>query len=64
MTTVVTLPLFQNAELTRLQRRREELLKRVQRLPSYSPGRPLVLYKLRQVTAEVMKLELQLGRRH
>lgn len=61
---IVDLPLFQHRELTRLQQRREELLKRVQTMPAYTPGRPLVLYKLRQVTAELMKLELQLGRRH
>lgn len=61
---IVELPLFQHRELTRLQQRREELLKRVQNMPAYTPGRPLVLYKLRLVTAEVMKLELQIGRRH
>ena len=61
---IVELPLFQHRELTRLQQRREELLKRVQRMPSYTPGRPLLLYKLRLVTAEVMKLELRIGRRH
>jgi hypothetical protein len=61
---IVELPLFQHRELTRLQQRREELLKRVQKMPAYTPGRPMVLYKLQQVTAEVMKLELQIGRRH
>lgn len=58
------LPLFQHHELTRLQERRDALLKRVQTMPSYTPGRPLTLYKLQQVTAEVMKLELELTGRH
>ena len=61
---ILELPLFQNAELTRLQERREALLKRVQNMPPYTPGRPLTIYKLQQVTAEVIRLENELKGRH
>jgi hypothetical protein len=61
--TVAQLPLFRNAELSRLQQRREALLKRVQHMPAYTPGRPLALYKLQQLTAEVIRLEIELRRR-
>lgn len=61
----VDLPLFQNADLTRLQERRDALVKRVQKMPPYTPGRRLVIYKLQLVTAEMMRIENELrGRRH
>lgn len=54
------LPLFRRQELAELKERRRALLKRVQSMPKYTPGRPLIMFKLQQVTAEVMKLELEL----
>lgn len=59
---IVELPLFQNAELAKLKERREALLRSVQRTPAYTPGRPLRLYKLQLVTAEILKLEAHLRR--
>lgn len=59
------LPLFQHEELTRLQERRDALLKRVQNMPAYKQGRPLAVYRLQLVTAEIMRLENELrGRPH
>ena len=57
------LPLFQREELTRLQERREALLKRVQTKPRHSPGRYELIGQLKAVTAEAMKLENELARR-
>lgn len=61
---IAELPLFQNAELVRLQERREALLKRVQSMPRYSHGRQEKIGELKAVTAEVIRIENELRGRH
>jgi hypothetical protein len=59
-----SLPLFQREELSRLQQRRDALLKRVQAMSKYSRGRQEKVGELKAVTAAVIRLENELGRRH
>ena len=58
------LPLFRREELTRLQERREALLKRVQAMPKYSHGRQEKIGELKAVTAAAMRIEAELYGRH
>lgn len=55
-----SLPLFQREELTRLQQRREALLKRVQAMPKYSHGKFEKIGELKAVTAAAIRLEIEL----
>lgn len=61
---IVELPLFQNAELDRLKKRRAELLKSVEKMRPYTAGRPFRVQRLAEVTAEILKIENELRRHH
>lgn len=55
-----SLPLFQHDELNALRKRRETLLKRVQRRRKHSPGRYELIGQLKAVTAQILLLEREL----
>ena len=60
---IVALPLFQNAELDRLKKRRAELLRSIEKM-RHTPGRTFRAQKLREVTAAILKIENELRGRH
>ncbi len=60
MTSPTRLPLFEKTELDELQRRRAALLKRVQGMKKHSHGRQELIGRLKELTAEQIRVELRL----
>ncbi|MBW8283342.1 MAG: hypothetical protein K0M55_07050 [Rhizobium sp.] len=55
------LPLFRNAELEALRQKRTALLARLSRKRRFSHDRLELLGRLKQVTAEILTLEIELS---
>jgi hypothetical protein len=55
------LPLFRNAELEALRQKRAALLARLSRKRRFSHDRLELLGRLKQVTAEILALEIELS---